>query len=63
MIKVESRARPDNLRVAPPFRAGHEGLDGSGYFASRNNDKLSFALNMAGRGHASSRGVSRRDAT
>lgn len=46
VIKVESRARPDNLRVAPPYRAGAEGLDGSGYFASRNNDKKSFALNM-----------------
>jgi benzylsuccinate CoA-transferase BbsF subunit len=46
VIKIESRARPDNLRVAPPFRPGSEGLDGSGYFASRNNDKKSFSLNM-----------------
>lgn len=46
VIKVESHARPDNLRVAPPFRPGATGLDGSGYFASRNNDKKSFALNM-----------------
>lgn len=46
VIKVESRARPDNLRVAPPFRPGVEGLDASGYFASRNNDKRSLALNM-----------------
>jgi benzylsuccinate CoA-transferase BbsF subunit len=46
VIKVESRARPDNLRVAPPYRPGAEGLDGSGYFASRNNDKRSLALNM-----------------
>jgi benzylsuccinate CoA-transferase BbsF subunit len=46
VIKIESRARPDNLRVAPPFRPGTEGLDGSGYFASRNNDKKSFCLNM-----------------
>jgi benzylsuccinate CoA-transferase BbsF subunit len=46
VIKIESRARPDNLRVAPPFRPGAEGLDGSGYFASRNNDKKSFCLNM-----------------
>ncbi len=47
VIKIESRARPDNLRVAPPYRPGREGLDGSGYFASRNNDKRSFALNMS----------------
>jgi benzylsuccinate CoA-transferase BbsF subunit len=46
VIKVESRARPDNLRLSPPFRSGREGLDGSGYFASRNNDKRSLALNM-----------------
>jgi benzylsuccinate CoA-transferase BbsF subunit len=46
VIKIESRARPDNLRVAPPFRPGVDGLDSSGYFASRNNDKRSFALNM-----------------
>ena len=47
VIKVESRARPDNLRVSPPFRPGAEGLDGSGYFASRNNDKRSLVLNMS----------------
>ena len=46
VIKVESRSRPDNLRVSPPFRPGENGLDASGYFASRNNDKHSFALNM-----------------
>ena len=47
VVKVESHARPDNLRVAPPYRPGVEGLDGSGYFASRNNDKKSLALNMS----------------
>ena len=46
VIKVESRARPDNLRVAPPFGQSEESLERSGYFASRNNDKKSFALNM-----------------
>jgi benzylsuccinate CoA-transferase BbsF subunit len=46
VIKVESRARPDNLRVAPPYRPGAEGLEGSGYFASRNNDKRSLALDL-----------------
>ena len=46
VIKIESRARPDNLRVAPPFRPGRDGLEGSGYFASRNNDKRSLALDM-----------------
>jgi len=46
VIKIESRARPDNLRVAPPYAPGPKGLEASGYFASRNNDKKSFALNM-----------------
>lgn len=46
VIKIESRARPDNLRVAPPVRPGTSGLDASGYFASRNAGKKSFALNL-----------------
>jgi len=46
VIRVESRMRPDNLRMAPPFRPGTEGLEASGYFASRNPGKKSFALNM-----------------
>jgi benzylsuccinate CoA-transferase BbsF subunit len=57
VIKVESRARPDNLRVAPPYRPGAEGLDGSGYFASRNNDKRSLALDLR---HDKSRGIAMR---
>ena len=47
VIKIESVKRPDNLRLAPPYRKGAEGLEGSGYFASRNSSKKSFALNMA----------------
>jgi benzylsuccinate CoA-transferase BbsF subunit len=46
VIKIESRKRPDNLRLAPPYRKGAEGLEGSGYFASRNSSKKSFALDM-----------------
>lgn len=46
VIKIESRKRPDNLRLAPPYRRGAEGLEGSGYFASRNSSKKSFALDM-----------------
>jgi benzylsuccinate CoA-transferase BbsF subunit len=57
VIKIESRARLDNLRVAPPFRPGRNGIEGSGYFASRNNDKRSFALNMR---HQKSRDLARR---
>lgn len=47
VIKIESQARPDNLRLSPPYAPGADGLDRSGYFASRNNDKHSFALNMS----------------
>ncbi len=57
VIKIESRARPDNLRVAPPYRPGAEGLEGSGYFASRNTSKRSFALNMS---HPEAPGIARR---
>lgn len=46
VIRIESRARPDNLRRSPPFRPGATGLDASGYFASRNPGKKSIALNM-----------------
>lgn len=46
IIRIESRARPDNLRKSPPFRPGATGLDASGYFASRNPGKKSVALNM-----------------
>jgi benzylsuccinate CoA-transferase BbsF subunit len=46
VIKMESRARPDNLRLAPPYRPGRNGIEGSGYFASRNSSKRSFALDM-----------------
>lgn len=47
VIKVESSTHPDNLRITPPFRPGHENVNGSGYFISRNANKYSFALNMA----------------
>jgi crotonobetainyl-CoA:carnitine CoA-transferase CaiB-like acyl-CoA transferase len=46
VIKIESRSHPDNLRLAPPYREGAEGLEGSGYFASRNSSKRSFTLDM-----------------
>ena len=57
VIKIESRTRPDNLRLAPPYRRGTEGLEGSGYFASRNSSKRSFALNM---GHPDAPAIARR---
>jgi len=47
VYRVESHTHPDNLRLTPPFRPGAEGLEGSGYFASRNSTKQSIAINMA----------------
>ncbi|MGE0034614.1 MAG: CaiB/BaiF CoA transferase family protein [Xanthobacteraceae bacterium] len=47
VIKVESRAHPDNLRLSPPHRPGAAPLESSGYFASRNTSKKSLALNMS----------------
>jgi benzylsuccinate CoA-transferase BbsF subunit len=46
VIKVESHAHPDNLRLSGPHKAGAKHLEGSGYFASRNTNKKSIALNM-----------------
>jgi benzylsuccinate CoA-transferase BbsF subunit len=46
VIKVESHAHPDNLRLSGPHKAGAKPLEGSGYFASRNTSKKSIALNM-----------------
>lgn len=46
VYRIESRSHPDNLRLAPPFRPGAEGLEGSGYFASRNPSKKSIAIHM-----------------
>jgi benzylsuccinate CoA-transferase BbsF subunit len=56
VIRVESRSHPDNLRLTPPFRPGTEGLEASGYFASRNPNKKSFALNMS---HPEAREIAR----
>lgn len=46
VYRVESRSHPDNLRLSPPFRPGTEGLEASGYFATRNPTKQSLSLNM-----------------
>lgn len=47
VIKVESRSHPDNLRLSGPHKPGAKQLESSGYFASRNTGKRSFALNMS----------------
>jgi benzylsuccinate CoA-transferase BbsF subunit len=47
VIKVESRQHPDNLRLSGPHKTGARHLEASGYFASRNTNKKSIALNMS----------------
>lgn len=47
VIKIESRKRPDVLRLTGPFKDGiSQGLERSGYFASRNPNKQSISLDM-----------------
>jgi len=47
IIKIESVKRPDILRKGGPFKDGiGEGLERSGYFANRNPNKKSIALDM-----------------
>jgi benzylsuccinate CoA-transferase BbsF subunit len=57
VIKVESHAHPDNLRLSGPHKAGAKNLEGSGYFASRNTGKKSIALNM---GHPEARAMAKK---
>lgn len=56
VIKIESRAHPDNLRLSGPHKSGAKPLEGSGYFASRNTGKKSLALNM---GRAEARAIAK----
>jgi benzylsuccinate CoA-transferase BbsF subunit len=46
IIKVESASRPDPVRVGGPYRDAVPGINRSGYFASRNTGKRSFAVNL-----------------
>ena len=46
VIRVETSARPDTLRLAGPFRDGIAGLDRSAFGAVFNTNKLGLALNL-----------------
>lgn len=46
VIKVESSARPDPVRVGGPFKDRKPGVNRSGYFASRNTGKKSLSVNL-----------------
>lgn len=48
IIKIESAKRPDTLRLTGPFKDGKAGgFERSGYFANRNPNKKSIAVNMS----------------
>ncbi len=47
VIKVESRDRPDLLRLTQPYKDGIPGVDRSGAFTVANNNKLSVTLNLS----------------
>ncbi len=57
VIKVESHAHPDTLRVGTPYLGGIQGVDRSGYFAAYSAGKRSFALNLQ---HADAKDIVRR---
>lgn len=46
VVKVESRAHPDSVRLGGPFAGDRPGIDRSGFFADFNSSKLSLALDM-----------------
>jgi benzylsuccinate CoA-transferase BbsF subunit/naphthyl-2-methylsuccinate CoA transferase subunit len=48
VIKIESKKRPDILRLGGPFKDGvARGMERSGYFANRNPNKRCVSLNMS----------------
>jgi benzylsuccinate CoA-transferase BbsF subunit len=47
VIRIESRARPDGLRLAPPWKDAQPGIDNSQFFASYNTSKKGITLDMS----------------
>ncbi len=47
VIRVESAARPDVLRLAPPWKDARPGINTSQFFASFNTSKKSIALDLS----------------
>jgi len=47
VVKVESRAHPDSVRLGGPFKDGKPGINRSGFFADFNSSKKSIAVNLA----------------
>ncbi len=47
VIRIESAARPDVLRISPPWKDAQPGIDRSQFFASFNTSKRSIALDLS----------------
>ena len=47
VVRIESAARPDVLRIGPPWKDATPGLNRSQFFASFNTSKRSIALDLA----------------
>jgi Predicted acyl-CoA transferases/carnitine dehydratase len=46
VIKIETKSKPEILRLAGPYKDGIPGVERSGYFSNRNPNKKSISLNM-----------------
>lgn len=46
VIKIESQARPDLIRMAPPWRHGTPDINMSQFFANYNTNKLGISLDL-----------------
>jgi crotonobetainyl-CoA:carnitine CoA-transferase CaiB-like acyl-CoA transferase len=46
VIKIETKSRPEILRLTGPYKDGIPGVERSGYFSNRNPNKKSISLNM-----------------
>ncbi|MFC2068985.1 CaiB/BaiF CoA transferase family protein [Chloroflexota bacterium] len=46
VVKVESHARPDVVRISAPYKDGVVGIDNSTWFANANNSCYSVSLNL-----------------
>ena len=46
VVHIESMARPDTLRVIPPYQFNHPHMEGAGGFQSANANKLGLTLDL-----------------
>jgi len=54
VIRIETKKRPEILRLAPPYKDRRPGIERSGYYSNRNPNKKSISLNMS---HSKARDV------